>query len=340
LTLVELMVVIAIMLVLIALGAAFVPRVSQSQQLSTAIDSLEQWLLSAKVRAKRDGLPTGLRFIPDPNNPGMYSQFVYIQQPDPLVGGTPLGNGQFKGGYLGWITSTATGTTATFGGVDFTGGQSNILYNLVQPYDYLELRDSGVYLIGATTGGNQLHLGSTVQTPYYNVASSGPPVLYRSAYEVSLTYNDPTIPTHIYSYTGNYRILRQPRPILGENPLQLPGNMLVDVTSQDPGLPNNKPPIPPQLYTNVLASVSGNYDILFSPSGSVIDVNSGLGNLYIFVHDLSLVPNDPNDPDPLGTLGRTGLVGVQTRTGFIGAYSVGPAGTPYLYANQGRASGL
>jgi hypothetical protein len=156
-------------------------------------------------------------------------------------------------------------------------------------------------------------------------------VLYRSQYEVSLS---------ITTSTSNYRILRRPRPILGESPVQLPGNIVVDLVSKDPGLPLNKPPVPPQLYSTLQPSVSGALDILFSPSGAVIDANGSLGNVYLFVHDINLVPNDPSDPDPSGTLGRTGLIAIQTRTGFIAAYNVGPAGTPFYYASQGRSSGL
>ena len=86
-TLIELIVVIAIILAIAALAAAFAPRVSNSTNLSRAIDQTEQWLLTAKMRAKRDGLATGIRFMAMPGGAaGTYSQFQYIQQPDPLSG--------------------------------------------------------------------------------------------------------------------------------------------------------------------------------------------------------------------------------------------------------------
>jgi type II secretory pathway pseudopilin PulG len=322
LTLVELLVVIAIMLVLIALGAAFVPRVSQSQQLSTAIDSLEQWLLSAKMRAKRDGLPTGLRFIPDPNNPGMYSQFVYIQQPDPMVGGIAQGNGNYKGGYAAQAVATGNGPNVSFGNVDFTGGQSQPTDFLVQPGDYLEMRDGGgVYLITSVTGGNTLTL-----SPAQAFALTSP--------------------------TSNYRIMRQPRPIIGENPLQMPGNMAVQIsfiigtntykttmpgrtiagappTLVPPSLPDYPGSAPPPGYQ---AGPAGYYEILFAPSGAITGSGTGTGNIYFYIADLTQSPPDP---------ARAGFVTVQTRTGFIGAYNVDTAsGNPYSFAQLGRESGL
>ncbi len=51
-TLIELLVVISIILVIAALAAAFAPRMSDSTNLSRSVDQLEQWLLTAKMRAR------------------------------------------------------------------------------------------------------------------------------------------------------------------------------------------------------------------------------------------------------------------------------------------------
>lgn len=292
-TMIELLVVIAIILALAGLAAAFMPRVEDSTRLSSAIDQLEQWLLSAKMRAKRDGLATGIRLIQDANDPGMYSQFQYIQQPDPLSGGTPLGNGNYNGGYCGSVITkpTAAGpvTTATFGKVDFTlGGLASSTEWLVQPGDYLELRDGGgIHPITSVNSFNSLTI------------SAAQPVLQP------------------FVATSNYRILRQPRILIGENPMQMPGNLAVDIS-----------------LSYVAQGVSGSYDILFAPSGSVVGTNAGQSKIFLYVHDLTQNPVDPN---------RAGVVAVQTLTGFIGAYNSGPLGSQasmYMYANEGRGSGL
>src|SRR5579884_726590 len=170
-TLIELIVVIGIILVIAALAAAFAPRVSDSQNLTRAIDQFEQWLLTAKMRAKRDGLATGIRFIPAPNdlnpanpnlaNSGTYSTFQYIQQPDPLAGSPGGGTLMGAGGTLG-------PGIVQFANVDFTLQGLPPGQWLVQQGDYLEVRDGGVYRIGTATGQMTLQLlgPSGTLTPY------------------------------------------------------------------------------------------------------------------------------------------------------------------------------
>ena len=66
-------------------SAAFAPSIADSSNLTRAVDNLQQWLLTAKMRAKRDGLATGIRFIQAQGDPpGFFSQVQYIQQPDDL----------------------------------------------------------------------------------------------------------------------------------------------------------------------------------------------------------------------------------------------------------------
>ncbi len=322
-TLVELIVVIGIILVIAALGAAFAPNVSDSQNMTRAVDNLEQWLLTAKMRAKRDGLATGIRFIPDPNNPtsGLYSEFQNIQQPEPLTGGNlvfvatgtnqptgavlfqqlgPIGNLFVTGGVCTLATALPSGLVQVqFANVDFTGGHALPPQYLVQPGDYLELRDGGVYLISQVqpsppAPGTILQLAGT-------------------SYDKTITVPSPTT---------NYRILRQPRILIGEPPLTLPNNMVVDMNT-----------IPGTLVSsNVVQGTSGYYEILFSPSGAVVGTNAGSGKLLIYVHDSTDLSQDITN--------HAGLVGVQCRTGFIGAYSVAPGNDPFYYAEEGRSSGL
>ena len=341
-TLIELLVVMAIILAIAALAAAFAPRVTDSTNLTRSVDQLEQWLLTAKMRAKRDGLATGLRFVPSAitgDTAGTNSQFQYIQQPDPLAGGSivfvPTGGNPPSGGVvyqtlpngtlylIGGILLSAnppppnppTGLV-TFGNVDFSmGGVPNPAQWLVQTGDYLEVRDGGVYLIAG------------VVPP----APGQPATILKlagTAYDNALVVAQPTT---------NYRILRQPRLLEGEPPLQLPGNFAVDTTPiPDAIIPNNSKNIPPIPWSNVRAGSSGSLEILFSPSGSVIGANAVNGKVLITVYDQTM-----NQPD----INRYGIIAVQSRTGFIGAYSVAPgAGTmgydPFLFAEEGRNSGL
>lgn len=308
-TLVELIVVIAIILVIAMLAAAFAPRVNDSANLTRAVDNLEQWLLTAKMRAKRDGVATGVRFIQMPGDPtGTYSQLQYIQQPDP-----------FSGVPGGATLVSASNGTVTFSGVDFTlGGTTGLTQALVAPGDYLEVRGGAVYYIAAVTGATTLQIGDSSTDDYANKLN----IIQATA-------------------TSNFRILRQPRLLIGEEPLALPNNFAVDMRIiPDAIIPGNSTALAhgkiPVYWSNVARGPSGYAEILFAPTGAVVGANAGSGRLLLSVYDQTMTPFD---------IHRLGIVGVQCRTGFIGAYSTAPgAGAagydPFLFAEEGRESGL
>src|SRR5262249_4825354 len=153
-----------------------------------AVDQLSQWLLTAKQRAKRDGVPTGVRLLQDPST-GLFTQLEYVQQPDPYTGGLCTSvNATNSGGVL---FSTVT---LQLGGVDFEGAATTDLTSwLVQAGDYLELNGGGpVYLIQGVKS-TQLTLVNTQIT--------------------------------IAAPTPNYRIIRQPRRLPGEDVMTLPQDM-------------------------------------------------------------------------------------------------------------------
>src|SRR5687768_12051149 len=91
-TLVELVVAVAIIATLAALTALYFPRYSDKEIVARGADQLQGWLLMARQRAMRDGLPTGLLLVDHPvastrdpnlNQGANYCIEVhYIQQPD------------------------------------------------------------------------------------------------------------------------------------------------------------------------------------------------------------------------------------------------------------------
>lgn len=311
-TLVEMLVVICIILALAALAAAFIPRVNDSQKLTRAVDSFEQWLLTAKMRAKRDGLATGVRFVRAPNDPpGEVSTFAYVQQPDALSGGYPFQPQAGKPNppdayqyplpagnwYTGGLLLSAGGGMATFTGVDFWLGSPTAPLNpLVQPGDYLEINGGGVYRIAAATGPTTLQL-------------SGSP------YSQSLSITSPTT---------NYRIGRLPRLLLGEEPLTLPANFAAHFQQ----IPGSSSAVS---GTNVAQSPNGYWEILFSPSGAVIGQNTGSGFVYV-----SLWDSAQDVPD----INRVGIVGVRVSNGFIGAYQAAAGADPFFFVKTANESGM
>lgn len=358
-TLVEMLVAIAIILVIAALAAAFAPRLADDTKLSRAVDSLEQWLLTAKMRAKRDGLATGIRLTQAPGDQaGLYSQVQYIQQPDPLTGGwlsatnttgtlpfaPPPNSNVFLNGGMCLPTPSPLPNQALSGQVllynvdvslgSFASGAIPSTQWLVQPGDYLELRDGGVYYITSATAL------ATLLPPYLpNIPATLLQLGGTSGYQTALTITAPTT---------NYRIHRQPRILIGEEPLSLPNNFAID-TRVIPGPAFAQPNIPLNsiipnnttiTWSNVIAGPSGNLDILFSPSGAVIGSNAVNSMIVLTVYDTTMIVPDINS-----FISRIGIVAVQTRTGFIGAYGAaagaGLAGyNPFYLAEIGRESGM
>src|SRR3954462_3445963 len=61
-TLIELLVVISIIAILATITPTYFPSFDGTRRVVSGTDSTTGWLLIAKQRAKRDGLPTGIRF--------------------------------------------------------------------------------------------------------------------------------------------------------------------------------------------------------------------------------------------------------------------------------------
>jgi prepilin-type N-terminal cleavage/methylation domain-containing protein len=290
-TLVEMIVVITIMLMMAALGIALLPRFLDNQMQTRAVDQLTQWLLTAKQRAKRDGVPTGVRIIQDTTT-GLYHQLEYVQQPDPYTGGLCQSvNATNNGGVL---FSTVT---LQLGGVDFEGAATGTqLPNwIVQAGDYLQLNGGGpVYLI-QTVKSTQVVLVNTQIT--------------------------------IAAPTPNYKIIRQPRRLLGEDILSLPQDIIVDF-STNPATGN---PYSLNVPQRQLAGIANAYEILFAPSGAVLGQGTPSGKVILWVRNNTKPQSDP---------GAVTLVSIQIRTGFIAAHPISLGSDPYLFTEDGRSSGM
>jgi prepilin-type N-terminal cleavage/methylation domain-containing protein len=307
-TLLEVIVVMAVLAVLFTMIALFFPNFQGRQQAESGASSLSGWLLIAKQQAKRDGRPTGLRFIPLTGNANFVTQMQYIQQPDDFAIGT----------YTGPSTSN---TIAQFTGVDFTqtysiAGSSEPFQ--VQAGDYLEIYGGG---------------------PLRRIAPGG---VGKTTLTLEMTTTPlPTAPSSAATAT-NYRIIPRARTLSGDVSLSLPN------TSNDPNYPsvvidfgkyasvnNNKP------LSNA-PQVSGQtyYEILFAPSGAVIGDSTTLGQIYLWVHDGSQKATNQLQGGTV-TAGTPTLICVQTRTGFIAAQAVNPDATdPFAFARDARSSGM
>jgi prepilin-type N-terminal cleavage/methylation domain-containing protein len=308
-TLIELLVVIGIITLVAVLGYMLLPSLSGDYNRVRSLETISGCLLNARMRAKRDGLPTGVRLVVGSN--GLVNQLQYIQQPEPLtsqsafVDDMPASTtrlGVCNGLYPAGTAMPANQIYFTY--VDFVGAgtAAGAADALVQPGDYLELDGGGP--VRAITGVT------------YNPPSPPSPPPTATALTLLSAMN-------VFVPTSSWRILRQPRPLVGEDIQQLPGDYVVDYQNMPPG----------QQSLNVPTRTVGGttyYEILFSPAGSVIGPGSSYGKIVLYVHDTSTT----------STLGPPGLIAINTRTGFIGAYDVAPGADPYLFTEDGRSGGL
>src|SRR5262245_36607583 len=90
-TLIELLVVIGIIAFLAGLVMLVVPTILEKDRTVDAVTSVEGWLNNARVRAIKDRLPRGVRFIVDPATLQAYTA-QYIEAPPIVV----IGDGPGK----------------------------------------------------------------------------------------------------------------------------------------------------------------------------------------------------------------------------------------------------
>ena len=334
-TLIELLTVIAIIAVLAALTAIFFPNFQDTELVNRGADQLQNWLLSAKMQAKRDGLPTGLFLKPGgpATLPFTVPTAAYIQQPNPFAMGIYTGadtdpNPSLAFGTFGFprakffIPPASPAPQITF--FDGTAGA------IVSPGDYLE-----VY------GGGVLHRIRRVPNPSNDPVPFFPPTPLASPPEnasLILEAGSAPIPpltpptANMIGLPANYRIILSPREMAGEQQLILPTNVIVSFETPDPMNPAFT------LSRNVPLDSNGFPQILFSPSGAVVGQGTGTGQIILWVRDAGPTKTPITMADL--TLGKGTLITIQPRTGFIAAHPVAPGADPYLFTRDGKSSGL
>jgi prepilin-type N-terminal cleavage/methylation domain-containing protein len=313
-TLVELIVVIAIIAALAALAILFFPSFRASAREAKGAGDLQGWLINARQRARRDGVPTGLRFwLQDFNkfsNPATIWLYAtdceYIQVPDDYG----------PAGFMVFADTTAdpSGRTVvlqtTAGGPNISRGYPGKEYWDIQQGDYFEVDNNGLtHLVLDVTINYQLD-------PLKSAVFLNSPIA-----------NTPANPTRIYNDQ------RKPRVVDGEQPLKLPEGIVVDFwINTDPAVPPlNQNPVkiefdkPPSDPTRLPSYV----DVLFAPSGAVISAGQTQTTVNFWVRNQQFNGSiDPQfvDWDPFA--GEPSIIAVSTRTGFVGAYQPFAAASP------------
>ena len=280
-TLIEMLVVIAIMLALMGMVLLFYPK-RDVRAAAQGAEQLQTYIASAKSRALRDRSPRGVRLLTQDGGIS-FREFQFIEVPEPFA--PPIGSA---------ISINPTVANPPF--------PANPLNTVTINYD----------LSGAVAVGDMLEITIDTNSPHRinGIATSAAGVT-----TLTLVTAPKIAQTTGYFDNQHYRFIRQPRPLLGEPTLHLPKNVYVHGSGN--GL------WPSSL--NIPASFDGtNADIIFSASGEIINA---IGGRVVLV-----VADDNNVSVPT-------LLSINGHTGGVSSNPKGPAGSEYIYTQDGKSSG-
>jgi type II secretory pathway pseudopilin PulG len=330
LTMVELLVVIGLILVLGTLTLTISPRVAEDQRAARTADLITGWLLSAKQRAYRDQQSRGIRLVVSPDGT-QAREMMYIERPEDYRGGllqvpSPFATGPIVVPGLMTVPPAYVNATAFVLGKDLTNGFP-LNEKIVAEGDFLVLdtmeqppyNSHRIYHLtyvppgtaGAPPAGGTHIVCATYDGSSFSVINSGSPIANLSS--------------------DKFRFVRQPRPLQGEPNLQLPRDMIVDLS------------LPPSEGGSILPGRQiappppDRYDIIFTPRGSLQGTNALTGKIVLRIRNAT---RDTRDGDQT-------LIVIYTRSGVIAAHplnlntdALGNLVDPYLFIRDGQTSGL
>lgn len=188
-TLVELLVVMSIMVTFAAITAAFYPSISSDNQIAQTANKIQNILVGARQKARRDFNATGVRFFPDATNPSSATQMMLVQKPVDLTGlslGASLHQPQL-------LTNPTNPTIIQFSIPvwGFPTGEDLIMANdiFVEP-----VTNNSTQILSKGVLNTQMIIKSNFYSPNINPAN---PIL-------------------------NYKIIRRPRIVPGEEAIPMP----------------------------------------------------------------------------------------------------------------------
>ena len=306
-TLVELLVVMAIIIIFTAMTAAFYPANQADRELSRFSNTVQSALLSARNRAKAERLPTGIRFYADTNVRTKVGSVVLIQKPAPLDGISFGGVGVIENPptsgayYLNFVSPAASSVLNN-------GGE----YIVLDSGEVARLSTSTSMLLDNknTNTGFVSRLPMAPEPPSftkYKIYGSPVELSGDTPFELSaiIEIQMPNTPLYRLEPTGAPFLTALP-----STPLFTFTPSFTQATYFPPQRPGPPPPlIPPPSYM----------EIIFNPDGTL---NNSTTDVYLHLHNFeSLFGTGPSYSD--GNFSRDAILAVRKMSGSIGVYEVG-----------------
>lgn len=317
-TLVELMVAMSIAIILagMTVGLVYSTGAATSQKVVGAADKVSGWLMIAKNRAVRDGNAQGVRFFIDGDK---VTQAQYIEKPPkPFV---PNPTGDPNGARIVLVYTDGNGN----GIVDPAEKQvfyypgngppsASVFGTSVNTGDMLMLSEFGTaFRIDSIGSDTTISLGGTSVTARQLTLADFP--------ETGAAHAAGGEAAHV---TYGVAFQGQPRPVFGEQTLQIGENTCIDYRTT------------PGITTLGVSAPAGYFDVLFSSSGQVYAATS-TSITALWVRD----PTKTGNPFDFPNAGEQVLVVVYPKTGSISTCLVnaGPGGA-HKFAYEGINAGL
>lgn len=316
-TLVELLIVLAILLVLFGMVVAVYQTNQGTDRMRAAGRQLQSAILGARDRAIHAKSPRGIRLIMDSADPTTVTSFIYIQQLDPLDG-------------LNCELRRPDFANPTGGPNDADSDTPRYFYHTttISP-TWVELYNSGL-----------LRTGSRIRIPangsWYTVDTTQ----LAAGKEILVLTTDhrtaPAMPATLVLANSwpDYKLELSYAPTQGEQPVTLPSACVID-------LDNSR--IPTGWYDSSTGNYVVNMDIMFSPRGTVTGPLAATGIIHFLLAETGdttvKIPGDsatsPNVSSslhkprsvartvpPESTQGEKLLVTLFTRTGAVSTHPV------------------
>jgi len=316
-TLVELLVVMAIIVIFTAMTAAFYPANQADRELSRFSNTVQSALLSARNRAKAERLSTGIRFYADPNFRTKVGSVVLIQKPAPLdayaVGVVP-NPGSLSANIVERTPPLMSGIFDAY----ITFPNTYPIQNVLNYGDFIVLDSGDVAKIDGMTNPNTVYSLSGSYSSGFSSALTISPTkfkVYRSPVELSgdtpfelsntIEIQMPNTPLYRLEPTGQPFLTALP-----SNPPFVFTPSFTQATYFPPQRPGPPPPLtPPPSYM----------EIIFNPDGTL---NNSTSDVYLHLHNFeSLFGTGPSYSD--GNFSRDAILAVRKMSGSIGVYEVG-----------------
>jgi prepilin-type N-terminal cleavage/methylation domain-containing protein len=204
---------------------------------------------------------------------------------------------------VGTLTIVDASNATVSSGVDLSGGLgTNQSLWPVQANDFLEINGVGpIYRISAIASSQITNSHSNYPPPAANLP---------------------------------YRVIRAPRVSPGDALLQLPQDVVIDMnTTSVAGSQRSG-------STLMADSVTGNFDILFAPSGAVMRSAGQAGKIILWIRDVTQDSSAPGDQFLVGVLTRAGNITVHPVDVTPDTVNTGYYLDPYSYLRDGKDSGV